>query len=57
VILDTNALSAVAGDQAAAVPAFQRAASIELPVIVLGNIASVSRNRNGGVSTKSGCGS
>jgi predicted nucleic acid-binding protein len=36
VILDTNALSAVADDQAAVVRVFGQAASIELPVIVLG---------------------
>jgi tRNA(fMet)-specific endonuclease VapC len=36
VILDTNAVSAVADNQAAAVPIFSRVASIELPAIVLG---------------------
>jgi tRNA(fMet)-specific endonuclease VapC len=36
VILDTNALSAVADDEPAAVHIFSQAASIELPVIVLG---------------------
>jgi tRNA(fMet)-specific endonuclease VapC len=36
VILDTNALSAVADNQAAAVRLFREAASVELPVIVLG---------------------
>jgi tRNA(fMet)-specific endonuclease VapC len=36
VILDTNALSAVADDEPAAVPLFSQAASIELPAIVLG---------------------
>ena len=35
-ILDTNALSAVADNQPAAVRIFSQAASIELPVIVLG---------------------
>ena len=35
-ILDTNALSAVADDEPAVVRAFRQAASIELPVIVLG---------------------
>ena len=35
-ILDTNAVSAVADNQAAAVRLFTRAASIELPAIVLG---------------------
>ena len=35
-ILDTNALSAVADDDPAAVRVFQEAPSIELPVIVLG---------------------
>lgn len=35
-ILDTNALSAVADNQAAAVRIFSQAASIEMPVIVLG---------------------
>ena len=35
-ILDTNALSAVADNQPAAVRIFSEAASIELPVIVLG---------------------
>jgi predicted nucleic acid-binding protein len=36
VILDTNALSAVADNQSAAVRFFRDAASIELPAIVLG---------------------
>jgi len=36
VILDTNALSAVADNDPAAVCVFRQAASIELPVIVLG---------------------
>jgi tRNA(fMet)-specific endonuclease VapC len=36
VILDTNALSAIADNQAAAVRIFSHAANIELPVIVLG---------------------
>jgi predicted nucleic acid-binding protein len=36
VILDTNALSAVADSEPAAVRIFSQAASIELPVIVLG---------------------
>jgi tRNA(fMet)-specific endonuclease VapC len=49
VILDTNALSAVADDEPAAVRTFSRSASIELPVIVLGEyrfgIAN-SRRRN-----------
>jgi predicted nucleic acid-binding protein len=36
VILDTNALSAVADDEPAAVRLFSQAASIELPAIVLG---------------------
>jgi tRNA(fMet)-specific endonuclease VapC len=36
VILDTNALSAVADNQSAAVRLFRDAASIELPAIVLG---------------------
>ena len=35
-ILDTNAVSAVADNQAAAVPIFSNVASIELPAIVLG---------------------
>lgn len=35
-ILDTNALSAIADDQTAAVRVFTTAASIELPVVVLG---------------------
>ena len=35
-ILDTNALSAVADNEAAAVRLFSHAATIELPVIVLG---------------------
>lgn len=35
-ILDTNALSAVADDEPAAVRLFSQAASIELPAIVLG---------------------
>ena len=35
-ILDTNALSAVADDEAAAIRLFSQAASIELPAIVLG---------------------
>ena len=35
-ILDTNALSAVADDEPAVVRAYRQAASIELPVIVLG---------------------
>lgn len=35
-ILDTNAVSAVADNQAAAVQIFSQAASIELPAIVLG---------------------
>ena len=35
-ILDTNAVSAVADNQAAAVPIFSSVASIELPAIVLG---------------------
>ncbi len=35
-ILDTNAVSAVADNQAAAVRIFSRVASIELPAIVLG---------------------
>lgn len=35
-ILDTNALSAVAGNEAAAVRIFSQAETIELPVIVLG---------------------
>lgn len=35
-ILDTNALSAVADNEAAAVRLFSQAATIELPVIVLG---------------------
>lgn len=35
-ILDTNALSAVADNEPVAVRIFRRAASIELPVIVLG---------------------
>jgi predicted nucleic acid-binding protein len=36
VILDTNALSAVADDEPAVVNIYSKAASIELPVIVLG---------------------
>jgi predicted nucleic acid-binding protein len=36
VILDTNALSAVADDEPAVVRVYRQAASMELPVIVLG---------------------
>jgi tRNA(fMet)-specific endonuclease VapC len=36
VILDTNALSAVANDEPAVVRVYSQAASMELPVIVLG---------------------
>jgi tRNA(fMet)-specific endonuclease VapC len=36
VILDTNALSAVADDEPAVVSIYRKAASMELPVIVLG---------------------
>jgi tRNA(fMet)-specific endonuclease VapC len=49
VILDTNALSAVADDEPAAVRIFSRAATIELPVIVLGEYRfgiAHSRRRN-----------
>ena len=35
-ILDTNALSAVADDEPAVVRVYRQAASIELPVMVLG---------------------
>ena len=48
-ILDTNALSAVADNQPAAVRIFSRAASIEIPVIVLGEYRfgiAHSRRRN-----------
>ncbi|HUH62042.1 MAG TPA: type II toxin-antitoxin system VapC family toxin [Terracidiphilus sp.] len=48
-ILDTNALSAIADNQAAAVRIFSRAASIESPVIVLGEYRygiAHSRRRN-----------
>jgi tRNA(fMet)-specific endonuclease VapC len=49
VILDTNALSAVANNQSAAVRLFRDAASIELPAIVLGEYrfgVAQSRRRN-----------
>jgi tRNA(fMet)-specific endonuclease VapC len=49
VILDTNALSAVADNQTAAVRIFSQAASIEVPVIVLGEYRfgiAHSRRRN-----------
>ncbi|MGB6691428.1 MAG: type II toxin-antitoxin system VapC family toxin [Terracidiphilus sp.] len=48
-ILDTNALSAIADNQTAAVRIFSRAASIELPAIVLGEYRfgiAHSRRRN-----------
>ena len=48
-ILDTNALSAVADDDPAAVRAFNEADSIELPVVVLGEYRfgiAFSRKRN-----------
>lgn len=48
-ILDTNAVSAVADNQPAAVRIFSQAASIELPVIVLGEYRfgiAYSRRRN-----------
>ena len=48
-ILDTNALSAVADNEPAAVRIFSQAASIELPVIVLGEYRygiAHSRRRN-----------
>ncbi len=48
-ILDTNALSAVADNEAAAVRIFSQAATIELPVIVLGEFRfgiAQSRRRN-----------
>jgi predicted nucleic acid-binding protein len=50
VILDTNALSAVADNELAAVREFNQAASIELPVIVLGEYrfgTAQSRRREG----------
>jgi predicted nucleic acid-binding protein len=49
VILDTNALSAVADNEPAAVRIFSHAATIELPVIVLGEYRfgiAQSRRRN-----------
>jgi predicted nucleic acid-binding protein len=49
VILDTNALSAIAENEPAAVRIFSQAASIELPVIVLGEYRfgiAHSRRRN-----------
>jgi predicted nucleic acid-binding protein len=49
VILDTNALSAVADNELAAVRTFSHAATIELPVIVLGEYRfgiAQSRRRN-----------
>jgi tRNA(fMet)-specific endonuclease VapC len=49
VILDTNALSAVADDDSSAVRLFREAASIELPVIVVGEYRfgiAHSRRRN-----------
>ncbi len=48
-ILDTNALSAIADNEPAAVLIFSRAATIELPVIVLGEYRfgiTQSRRRN-----------
>lgn len=48
-ILDTNALSAVADNEAAAVRIFSQTATIELPVIVLGEFRfgiAQSRRRN-----------
>ena len=48
-ILDTNALSAIADNEAAAVRIFGQAAGIELPVIVLGEYSfgiAGSRHRN-----------
>ncbi len=48
-ILDTNALSAVADNEPAAVRIFSRASSVELPVIVLGEYrfgVAHSRRRN-----------
>ena len=44
VILDTNALSAVADDDPAVVRIYRQAASMELPVIVLGEYVSVPGN-------------
>jgi predicted nucleic acid-binding protein len=49
VILDTNALSAIADNQPAAVRTFSHAATIDLPVIVLGEYRfgiAQSRRRN-----------
>jgi tRNA(fMet)-specific endonuclease VapC len=47
VILDTNALSAVADNEPAAVREFSQAASIELPVIVLGEYRfGIARSRH-----------
>jgi tRNA(fMet)-specific endonuclease VapC len=49
VILDTNALSAIADNEKAAVRIFSQAASIELPVIVLGEFTfgiAQSKHRN-----------
>jgi tRNA(fMet)-specific endonuclease VapC len=47
VILDTNALSAVADNEASAVRIFSQAASIELPVIVLGEYRfGIARSRH-----------
>ena len=54
-ILDTNALSAVADDEPAVVRVYRQAASMELPVLCLANIVSVSDDRDGAVSTRSGC--
>ncbi len=48
-ILDTNALSAIADNQAGAVGVFSQAASVEVPVIVLGEYRfgiAHSRRRN-----------
>lgn len=46
-ILDTNALSAVADNEPAAVRIFSQAASIELPVIVLGEYQfGIARSRH-----------
>ena len=45
-ILDTNALSAVADNISAVMQVFVNAHTVELPVIVLGKIALESRGRS-----------
>jgi predicted nucleic acid-binding protein len=55
VILDTNALSAVVDDKPAVVRVYSQAASMELPVIVLGEFRFGIGTRDGAASTKSGC--